>query len=220
MAAQGDVNFQAVYEGKESAQNVPWVPWNIDEPQPKIAELEPKGYFRSEVLDAGCGVGDTTMFLASRGYTAVGLDAAPAAISAAKSRAAERGIDTTFDVADLTALQGYKGRFKTVVDSGTLPAITHDRRSDYLATLAASTTDDARYIVLTFSHEAKAAMPVGPALFTEQDLRALIGKHWTVDTLTASTITAKLAPGKAEEALGADEHGRVLVPAWLVIAHK
>jgi 2-polyprenyl-3-methyl-5-hydroxy-6-metoxy-1,4-benzoquinol methylase len=42
-------------------------PWNIGEPQPAIAELIRLGKLRSEMLDAGCGVGDTSIELAAQG---------------------------------------------------------------------------------------------------------------------------------------------------------
>lgn len=106
---QHETDFDAVYQGRESAQNVPWVPWNIGEPQPKLAELEPQGVFRSDVLDAGCGVGVTSLFLARMGYTVVGLDSAPSAIAAAQQATEGDGLPVTFDVADLTTLQGYEG---------------------------------------------------------------------------------------------------------------
>ncbi|GGW88593.1 class I SAM-dependent methyltransferase [Streptomyces lomondensis] len=217
---QHKTNFDAVYQGRESAQNVPWVPWNIGEPQPKLAELEPQGVFRSDVLDAGCGIGDTSLFLARRGYTVVGLDSAPSAIATAKQAAADHDLPVTFDVADLTTLQGYERRFRAVVDSGTIPAISDDKRADYLACLARSTTDDATLSILTFSRDARSVMPKGPTLFSADELGTLVEKDWAIDRLEASTISARLAPELSEAALGTDEKGRVLVPALLLVAHK
>lgn len=221
MTNQPDMDFQAVYEGKEMAQGVPWVPWNIDEPQPALAALEPDGLYRTDVLDAGCGIGDTTIFLVDRGYTAVGIDFAPTAIEEARRRSTERGVTASFEVGDLTALHGYEGRFSTVVDSGTLPAIAPDKKGEYLQSLATATTSDAKYILLTFSRDAQAVMPVGPTLYTEEELRALVDQSpWTIETLTPATISAKLSPDLADKALGVDDKGRVLVPALLLIAHK
>ncbi|MEU5974732.1 class I SAM-dependent methyltransferase [Streptomyces sp. NPDC047315] len=217
---QQETNFDAVYQGRESAQNVPWVPWNIGEPQPKLAELEPQGVFRSDVLDAGCGVGVTSLFLARRGYTVVGLDSAPSAIAAAQQAAEGHDLPLTFDVADLTTLQGYEGRFGAVVDSGTIPAVPDDKRADYLTCLARSTTDDATLSILTFAQQARTVMPKGPTLFTADELAALVEKDWAIDRLEPSCIAARLAPELSDKALGTDEKGRVLVPALLLVAHK
>lgn len=213
-------DFDAVYQGRESAQNVPWVPWNIGEPQPRLAELEPQGVFSSDVLDAGCGIGVTSLFLARRGYTVVGLDSAPAAIAAARQETEGHDLPVTFDVADLTALQGHEGRFRAVVDSGTIPAVADEKRADYLECLARSTTDDATLSILTFAQDARALMPKGPTLFSADELATLVEKDWEIDRLEPSSIAALLAPELCEKALGLDEKGRVLVPALLLVAHK
>ncbi|MBC9727491.1 class I SAM-dependent methyltransferase [Streptomyces sp. TRM68367] len=217
---QHETDFDAVYQGRESAQNVPWVPWNIGEPQPKLAELEPQGVFRSDVLDAGCGVGVTSLFLARLGYTVVGLDSAPSAIAAAQQATEGHDLPVTLDVADLTTLQGYEGRFRAVVDSGTIPAVSDDKRADYLACLARSTTDDATLSILTFARDARSVMPKGPTLFSADELATLVEKDWEIDRLEPSSIAARLAPELGDKALGTDEKGRVLVPALLLVAHK
>ena len=44
------------------------------------------------VLDAGCGTGETALYLAGRGHAVVGIDFAPAAIARARVKAAARGL--------------------------------------------------------------------------------------------------------------------------------
>lgn len=61
------------------------VPWNIGEPQPAIAALIEAGKVTSPVLDAGCGIGETTLELARRGYTVLGVDSSPTAIAHARA---------------------------------------------------------------------------------------------------------------------------------------
>ena len=44
------------------------------------------------VLDAGCGTGETALYLAGRGHAVVGIDFAAAAIARARAKAAARGL--------------------------------------------------------------------------------------------------------------------------------
>jgi len=94
----------------------PWsggakAPWSIGGPQPELAALIERGLFHGDVLDAGCGEGAISMYLAERGFTTVGLDQSPTAIGLAKTEAAQRGLTSaSFEVADISSFTGYDGR--------------------------------------------------------------------------------------------------------------
>lgn len=66
-------------------------PWNIGEPQPELAALIAEGKVRSDVLDAGCGHAELSLALAADGYTVVGIELAPTAVTAATRAAAAPG---------------------------------------------------------------------------------------------------------------------------------
>ena len=75
-------------------------PWDIGEPQPAIVRLASEGAFAGAVLDAGCGTGENTLHVAALGLRTVGVDVAKTAVSIARGKAAARGIDADFAVAD------------------------------------------------------------------------------------------------------------------------
>lgn len=66
------------------------------------AVLEETGVY--SVLDAACGSGGHALALAEWGYAAAGVDASPVMVEMARRKAAERGLDTPFAVADLGGL--------------------------------------------------------------------------------------------------------------------
>lgn len=65
-AKMGSKIFEEMYKG------VP--PWEIEGPQSEIVHLAEHGEIRSPVLDAGCGTGENTLYLAGLGFEVVGID--------------------------------------------------------------------------------------------------------------------------------------------------
>jgi len=114
--------------------------WDSAEPRPELAELarsRPPG----RALDLGCGTGTDTLYLASRGWDATGLDFAPRAIATARSRAAAARSAATFVLGDVTRLgsAGVGGDFDLVTDIGCYHGVPAGRRDAYAAGVAAVT---------------------------------------------------------------------------------
>jgi SAM-dependent methyltransferase len=212
-------DFDAVYAGEPIRDGAERVPWNIGEPQPAIAALIEGGQVRGTVLDAGCGIGETTLYLVERGYTAVGLDNSATAIEQARERARQRRLDVEFGVADLTSFAGYDGRFDTVIDSAVFHALPVQGRDGYLASLARATAPGALLHVLVFAREAFAGLEGGPNTVDDAELRAAVSRHWTIDSVTESTISTLLSPHVRPE-LRIDERGFMVMPAYLLAAHR
>ncbi len=56
--------FENLYAGK--------APWDIGKPQPPFVGVADSVV--SPVLDAGCGTGETALYLAARGHKVIGID--------------------------------------------------------------------------------------------------------------------------------------------------
>ena len=132
-------------------------PWDIEEPQPAILRLAGEGAFAGAVLDAGCGTGENALHLASLGLRVVGVDVAQTALSIAREKAAGRGLDAEFVVADALHLDRLDRVFETVLDCGLFHTFDSDERRDYVASLASVTGRGGHAHVLCFSD-------VGPEL--------------------------------------------------------
>lgn len=235
MTTPGNLEFDAAYRG-DSDRFGPGSkpPWSIGEPQPELAALIEQGKFHGEVLDVGCGEAAISLYLAQLGYTTVGLDLSPTAIELAREQATKRGLtNVTFEVADVTAFTGYDGRFDTIVDSTFFHSIPVELRENYQQAIRRAAAPGASYFALVFD---RAAMPdpsgPGPAPVTDDELRAIVSKYWTVDEIRPARIHAG-QPAGARPAGGdrpadrgmpfvgivEEPNGRIAIPAWLLSAH-
>ena len=114
-------------------------PWDTGRPQPAIRRLAVEGAFAGAVLDAGCGTGENALHIASLGLRVVGVDVAGTALSIAREKAADRGVDADFVVADALHLERLDRMFETVLDCGLFHTFDGDERRAYVAGLASVT---------------------------------------------------------------------------------
>jgi SAM-dependent methyltransferase len=223
-SSSNDAMFESAYRGEapEMGQgNRP--PWSIGEPQPEIAALIDADRFHGEVLDAGCGEAATSLYLAERGFTTVGLDQSPTAIDLARAAAAERGLSAaSFEIADISAFTGYDGRFGTIVDSTLFHSMPVELRKGYQESIVRAAAPGASYFVLVFD---RATMPAGPVnAVSEDELREAVAPYWTIDEIRPARIHANVPddfPGFRDFAGSIKDEGpgRKSVPAWLLSAH-
>ena len=219
--------FDSAYRGESHEMglgNRP--PWSIGEPQPEIAALIDAGKFHGDVLDAGCGEAATSLAVAERGFTTVGLDQSATAIDLARAEAARRGLhNATFEVADISDFTGYDGRFGTIVDSTLFHSMPVELREAYQRCIVRAAAPGASYFVLVF--DCATMPPDGPVNpVTEDELREIVGRYWAVDEIRPAGIHANVPENLRENVKGfagagvRDEaDGRMSIPAWLLSAH-
>ncbi|GAB2614960.1 class I SAM-dependent methyltransferase [Streptomyces capparidis] len=194
-------------------------PWDIGEPQPALAALTDTGAVRGEVLDAGSGTGELSLFLAARGYAVTGVDLSPAAVETAAARAEERGLYPVFVVGDLLDLSPFPARFDTVVECGVLQGFDDAQRARYAGSLHAATRPGALVHLLNLSAEGRraaaergAAHGVPDEVLADlrgpdpEDLRAVFTDGWAEESIVPATIKTMFPA----------EGGRPAeLPAWL-----
>jgi SAM-dependent methyltransferase len=175
-------------------------PWDTEHPQPAILRLAGEGAFTGAILDAGCGTGDNALHIASLGLHVVGVDVAETALSIARKKAVDRGMDADFVVADAFHLDRLGRVFDTVLDCGLFHTFDSDEQRDYATSLASVTSRGANLYVLCFSDVGPGT---GPHPISQEELRAAFKRSggWSVASVSPDRMQTRF-----------DAHG---APAWL-----
>src|SRR5690242_14341682 len=121
-AFSNKVAVEAMYTGQ--------APCDIGKPQKPFIDVADR--ITGSVLDAGCGTGETALFLAGRGCKVTGIDFLDVPIRRAQQKAAERGVQATFLVKDALTLKGWGERFDNLIDSGLFHVFSDEDRRRYV----------------------------------------------------------------------------------------
>ena len=173
-------DWDASYSAQQAAA------WDIGRPQPAFAQLAARGLLSGRLLDAGCGTGEHTLLAAAAGAGAMGVDISARAIEQARRKAAERGLDARFEVADALDLGALELTFGTVLDSGLFHVFDDRDRARYVASLGRVLEPGGTLYLMCFSDRQPGQ--AGPRRIRADELRAAFAGGWTVASIVADTF--------------------------------
>jgi cyclopropane fatty-acyl-phospholipid synthase-like methyltransferase len=163
--------FEAMYAAK--------APWDIGKPQKPF--IQSANRITGAVLDAGCGTGDTAIFLAEKGCQVTGIDFLEVAIQRAQQKAKDRGVKVTFLVKDALTLKDWSERFDNVIDSGLFHVFNDDDRQRYVQGLATILNPGGRLFLMCFSDEEPGTQ--GPRRIAKKELHAAFPNGWNIESI-------------------------------------
>ncbi|MBV9819465.1 MAG: class I SAM-dependent methyltransferase [Solirubrobacterales bacterium] len=168
-------------------------PWDVGQPQPAVARLASEGAFSGTVLDAGCGTGDNALHIAALSVPVLGVDVAETALSIAGKRAAERGLDAEFVLADALGLDGLGQTFLTVLDC----ALFHVFRGRGAARVRGELGGRNRaWRALHLLCFGDAGTHIGPHPVAQRDLRGAFkpSSGWSTASIDPDRLLSRFAP--------------------------
>jgi len=171
--------FETLYAGQ--------APWDIGKPHKAFIDVADR--ITGSVLDAGCGTGDTALFLASRGNQVTGFDFLEEPIRRAKLKAAERALNVTFLVKDAMTLKDWTERFDNVIDSGLFHVFSDEDRKRYAEGLATVLKPRGRLYLMCFSDEEPGTQ--GPRRVSKKDLHAAFAQGWDIESIEPTRVETR-----------------------------
>jgi 2-polyprenyl-3-methyl-5-hydroxy-6-metoxy-1,4-benzoquinol methylase len=165
-------------------------PW-VGSARSELVELVNEGRLApGRAIDLGCGEGDNAIFLAQHGFDVTGVDFAPAAVSKARQKALDAGVEIDFVVDDLTDLRNVGGEFDLLVDYGTLDDLGLRQREEYVREVVPLARPGARFLLWCFEWELRplervltSVLPFGKLALAPGEAHRRFGHHFEIERL-------------------------------------
>ncbi len=131
-------------------------PWDIGRPQREFVRISSEGELQGKILDSGCGTGENSLYLASRGLQVVGVDFSNRALEKAKAKATLRKTkgEVRFILSDALNPSPELLKevpFDTIIDSGLYHAFDGKDTDTYVSNLFRLLKPRGTYVVMCFS---------------------------------------------------------------------
>jgi methyl halide transferase len=145
------------------------LPWDSGVPSKELIRvLDEESIPPGRAVELGCGTGTNAIYLASRGFDVTGFDVAPAALAAARQKAAQSSAKVNFVGADLCRFSLDVPPFDFVFDRGCYHAARQIDQPGFIKTLKRLTRPGTRFLLLAGNANEKG--PPGPPLVTAAEI--------------------------------------------------
>jgi SAM-dependent methyltransferase len=190
-------------------------PWDIGAPQPAVIRAIESGAFSGarEILDAGCGTGESSLLLAARGHKVFAFDLAKTAIAMARKKAAARSLTKAvkFTVANalhIARTRSLRRKFDAILDCALFHTFNRAERTQYAASLAQVAKPGTVLYILAFSDQGQADA-LGPHPVSQSEIRAALNSAsgWHITGIEPTRISTIF-------------HGPEALPAWWVEVNR
>ncbi len=143
-------------EMDEIYKNIPEgeIPWSNETPPDQLVELVERGKIKPcKAIDLGCGTGNYSIYLASKGFMMTGMDISPVAINIARKNAKKKAVTCNFLAGDVTGIMNTMNEaFDFAFDWDVLHHVFPENRKNYVANVVKLLKPEGHYLSVCF-HE-------------------------------------------------------------------
>ena len=170
-AIVGRVNIQRTVFARlyRRAPSVESLPWHREEPPELLERALQQRSAPGRALDVGCGEGVYAVYLAQQGFSVDAIDFVPAALTAARTRAEQAGVNVEFHEADVVEYRA-RSPYEVVLDSGCLHHLPKAKRGAYRTRLDEWLAPGGDFVLVHFAHRPRVGwIPKGPQHLSREE---------------------------------------------------
>jgi len=149
-------------------------PWDSGVSPPELYDFI-ASHPPARAIDIGCGTGTNLITLTNAGWQVTGFDFAPRAITIAKRKARQAGIQAEIFMDDATEMKNVRGQFELALDLGCFHGI--ENKTDYLIQLTRILAPKGYWLMYGFFKETP--LQSGPGL-VEADMELISARGLTL----------------------------------------
>src|SRR5688572_21492058 len=153
-------------------------PWEGHTLPQRLLELVegPSALPPGKALDAGCGTGDTAIYLAQRGWNVTAFDFMKVALARAGAKASAAGVSIRFLQVDVTRVPASEigDGFQLIVDNGLFHGLINSGRDTYVRLVSEVAAPRAILLIAGFSEKKRR----GPRGFDRPELERRFASGW------------------------------------------
>ncbi len=136
----------------EKTYEKPGAVWTSEEPPEELKELiESKKIKPCKCLDAGCGEGFYSIYLAKKGFDVLGIDLSENAIKYAKQNAEKAKVKIKFLARNVSELGKLNEKFDFILEWALLHHITPEKRKKYIKNINKLLNKNGKYFSMCFN---------------------------------------------------------------------
>lgn len=163
-------------------------PWDIGKPDFNLINVvEEHSICPCRALEAGCGTGDNSIWLARQGFTVTGTDISELAVSTARRRAEQAGVSCTFEVHDFLRHAVPGQTFGFLFDRGCFHTFTAGRDRKKFARRAATCLSEGG-LWLSIIGQPEKEKTAGPPRMSVLDIAAAVEKSFRILSIKSSHL--------------------------------
>jgi len=167
------------------------IPFFVDVPDETLVSYVESGILtKGKALDVGCGNGRNAIYLAQKGYQAIGIDFSQTSIEWARKTADEKTVEVNFLCQSIYDFADDNESFDLVYDGGCFHHIKPHRRQQYLRTILKYLKPGGYYAMTCFNLEGGANLSdydvyrgnsmAGGLGFSEYKLKSVLAPYFEI----------------------------------------